>query len=180
MKKLKFSKFTSSHRLQKTLESTQVNSKHSAIERSRDPARKNAIFFEIHQVVSEIHRFEISGFSDFFSKSSTRICCGTFDPTIMYTMKPRRNDRNQRRAMIFCLGISFIATSVGNNATWSSTHPKYLQFSCIIRVCKRARYKALLEPQKVTGISCDVCLKKSWQSLPIGHPIISGLQRAPI
>ena len=98
------------------------------------------------------------------------------------TMKPRRNERNQRRAMIFCLGISFIAASVGNNATWSSTHPKYLQFPCIIRVCKRARYKALLEPQKVTGklMSCAVCLKKSWQSLPIGHPIISGLQRAPI
>ena len=35
----------------------------------------------------------------------------------IYTMKPRRNERNQRRAMIFCLGISFIAASVGNNAT---------------------------------------------------------------
>ena len=76
--------------------------------------------------------------------------------------------RNQRRAMIFCLGISFIAASVGNNATWSSTHPKYLQFPCIIRVCKRARYKALLEPQKVTG-SLWVVLSV-WKSLDKVYP----------
>ncbi len=61
----------------------------------------------------------------------------------------------------------------GNNATWNSTRPKYRQFPCIIRVCKRARYKALLEPQKVTAkrsMSCAVYCKMSWQSLPIRTP----------
>ena len=61
----------------------------------------------------------------------------------------------------------------GNNATWNSTRPKYRQFPCIIRVCKRARYKALLEQQKVTAkrsMSWAVYCKMSWQSLPIRTP----------
>ena len=61
----------------------------------------------------------------------------------------------------------------GNNATWNSTRPKYRQFPCIIRVCKRARYKTLLEQQKVTAkrsMSWAVYYKMSWQSLPIRTP----------